>query len=118
MSEYRLEDELRGTLRREEPPAGFAAKILARTVGGPVLHVVPKRGRSWFQRPVGLAMAAALAALAIVPAVVVEQHRREQARGLKAKQELLTALAITREQFQQAKAKVQRATGEPAGEQR
>jgi hypothetical protein len=112
MSEHRLEDELRGALRHEEPPAGFAEKILAQTVGGPVLQVVPQRDRSWFQRPVGLAMAAALAAIAIVPAVIVEQHRREQERGLKAKQELLTALAITREQFQHAKAKVQRATGE------
>lgn len=118
MSEHRLEDELRGALRREEPPAAFAAKILAQTVGGPALQVVPQRGRLWFQRPVGLAMAAALAALAIVPAAIVEQHRREQERGLKAKQELLTALAITREQFQQAKAKVRNATGEPAGEQR
>ena len=112
MSEHRLEDELRGALRREEPPAGFAAKILAQTVGGPALHLVPQRGRSWFQRPVGLAMVAALAAMAIVPAVMVEQHRREQERGLKAKQELLTALAITRQQFQQAKARVERATGE------
>jgi hypothetical protein len=112
MSEHRLEDELRDALRREEPPTGFAAKILAQTVGGPALQVIPRRDRSWFQRPVGLAMAAALASLAIVPAAMVEQHRREQARGLKAKQELLTALAITREQFQQAKAKVQRATGE------
>ena len=116
MSEHRLEDELRDALRREEPPAGFAAKILAQTVGGPVLQpmlkMVPRRDRFWFQRPVGLAMAAALAAMAIVPAVIVEQHRREQERGLKAKRELLTALAITREQFQQAKAKVQRSTGE------
>ncbi|HVV44332.1 MAG TPA: hypothetical protein VHC72_03980 [Bryobacteraceae bacterium] len=112
MSEHRLEDALRDSLRREEPPAGFAAKILAQTVGGPTLHVVPRAARSWLQRPVGLAMAAAIAALAIVPAVVVEQHRREQERGLKAKQELLTALAITREQLQQAKARVERTTGE------
>ncbi len=112
MSEYRLEDELRGALRREEPPAGFAAKILAQTVGGPVLQVVTKRDRSWFQRPVGLALAAALATLAIVPAAIVEQRRREQERGLRAKQELLIALAITREQFQHAKVRVQRATGE------
>lgn len=112
MSEHRLEDALRDSLRREEPPAGFAAKILAQTVGSPALRVVPKRERSWFQRPMGLAMAAALAAIAIVPAVMVEQHRREQERGLKAKQEILTALTITREQFQQAKARVERATGE------
>jgi len=112
MSEHRLEDALRDSLRREEPPAGFAAKILAQTVGGPTLHVVPRRERSWFQRPMGLAMAAALAAMAIIPAVMVEQHRREQERGLKAKQDILTALAITREQFQQAKARVERATGD------
>jgi hypothetical protein len=111
MSEHRLEDELRGALRRENPPADFAAKILAQTVDAHALRVVPKRPPIW-QRPVGLAMAAAIAAMAIVPAVMVEQHRREQERGLKAKQELLTALTITREQFQQAKARVQQATGE------
>lgn len=112
MSEHRLEDALRDSLRREDPPAGFASKILAQTVGGPVLQVVPRRERSWLQRPIGLALAAALAAMAIVPAVVVEQRQREQARGLKAKQDILTALAITREQFRMAKEKVQRTTGE------
>ncbi len=110
MSEHRLEDALRDSLRREDPPAGFAAKILAQTVNAPALQVVPKR--PWFQRPIGLAMAAALAAMAIVPAVVVEQHRREQERGLKAKQEILMALTITREQFRLAKEKVTRTTGE------
>jgi hypothetical protein len=116
MSEQRLEDALRDALRREEPPVNFAAKILARTVGAPALQVAPKRTRIW-QRPAGLAVAAAIAAMAIVPAVMVEQHRREQERGLKAKQDILTALRITREQFQQAKERVARATGQRAGEQ-
>jgi hypothetical protein len=112
MSEHRLEDALRDSLRREDPPAGFAAKILAQTVETPALQVLPKRPRTWLRRPVGLALAAAVAAMAIVPAVMVEQHRREEARALKAKRDLLTALAITRQQFQQAKARVERTTGD------
>jgi hypothetical protein len=110
MSEHRFEDALRDSLRRTDPPADFAAKILAQTVDAPALQLVPRR--PWFQRPIGLALAAALAAMAIVPAVVVEQHRREQERGLKAKQDILTALAITREQFRRAKEKVTQTTGE------
>jgi hypothetical protein len=117
MSEERLEKALRDSLRREEPPADFAAKILAQTVGAPALQVVPKRARPWLLRPVGLALAAAITAIAIVPAVMVEQHRREEERGLRAKQDILTALAITREQFQQARAIVARTTGEQLGDE-
>lgn len=115
MSEERLHEALRESLRREQAPPDFAAKVLAKTSGkvaAPKLAVMPKRPKSWLQRPMTLALAAALAAMAIIPAVVVEQHRREEARGLKAKQDLLTALAITREQFRIAKEKVQRTTGE------
>lgn len=114
MSEEKLHEALRESLRREQAPPDFAAKVLAKTSGrvpAPKLSLIPKRPKSWMQRPVTLAVAAALAGLAIIPAVRVEQHRREQAAGLKAKQDLLTALAITREQFREAKEKIQRTTG-------
>ena len=114
MSEQRLEKVLRESLQREEAPPDFAAKILAQTVGAgssAKLSAVPRRPKSWLQKPVTLALAATLAAMAIVPAVVMDYRRREdEARGLKAKQDLMLALAITRDQFQQAKEKVQRTT--------
>jgi hypothetical protein len=112
MSEQRLEKVLRESLQREEAPPDFAAKILANTSAAPVkLSVVPDRPKSWLQKPVTLALAATLAAMAIIPAVVMDYRRREdEARGLKAKQDLILALAITRDQFRQVKEKVHRTT--------
>jgi hypothetical protein len=102
-----LEKQLRATLRRTAAPPDFAAKVLART-RAPLPF--PKPPRFWQRRPLTLAVAAALAGVAIVPAVILERERREEARGLKAKQDLLTALAITRGQLQQAREKVRRTT--------
>ncbi len=109
-----MEDLLRESLAAEQPPADFAAKILAKTTGAaprPALPIVAKKPTSWLQRRFTLALAATLAGLAIVPAVVLDyQQKQETARGLKAKQDLLTALAITRDQLQQAKEMVRRTT--------
>jgi len=111
-----LEDVLRESLRREAPPADFAAKVLAKAgaeAPRATLSVVAGNSakKPWQRRSFTLALAATLAAVAIVPAVVLDyQHKQEEARGLKAKQDLLTALAITRDQLQQAREKVRRTT--------
>ena len=114
MSEARLENVLRESLQREEAPPDFAAQVLAKTVesaSSPKVLVMPPAPKSWLQKPVTIALAATLAAMAIVPAVVMDYQRRdEEARGLKAKQDLMTALAITRDQFRQVKEKVHRTT--------
>ena len=63
----RLEDELRNALRREEPPEGFAARVLARAAATPE----PRRARAWtrvtrwFRAPV-FARAAMAGALCLV----------------------------------------------------
>jgi len=41
---------------------------------------------------------------------VLDYQRREEAKGLKAKQDLLTALAITRDQLQHAREEVRKNT--------
>lgn len=113
-----LEKALRGTLRRTAAPPDFAAKVLARTraplpftkLPGGALPGNPKLPKAWQRRPFVLAIAAALVGVAIIPPVVQEHQRREEARGLRAKQDLLTALAITRDQLQQAREKVRRTT--------
>jgi hypothetical protein len=108
-----LEKTLRASLRRTAAPPDFAAKVLARTrapLPFPQSPAGPKTAKSWVRRPFTLAVAAALAGVAIIPAVVQEHQRREEARGLKAKRDLLTALAITRGQLQQAREKVRRTT--------
>ena len=104
-TEEELEQALRASLRRSAPPPDFAAKVLAKTRK-------PANGSnmSWLRRPFTLAFAAALMAVAIIPAVVMDHERREAARGLKAKQDLLTALAITRDQLQHVRDEVRKNT--------
>jgi len=105
-----FDEELRSALRREPAPPDFAAKVLAKA-GTPAFPAgVSAVRKSWLQRPLTLALAATLAAVAIVPAVLLDYEHREQAKGLKAKRDLLTALAITRDQLQHAKEKVRRTT--------
>lgn len=104
-TDEQMEQALREALGRTAPPRDFAAKVLAKTRQ-------PARGSkmSWLRRPFTLALAAALMAVAIVPAVVVDRQHRETAKGLKAKQDLLTALAITRDQLQHARNEVRKNT--------
>ena len=100
-----FENALRETLQRESAPPDFAANVFAKA-GAPR----PVAVKPWPRRPWTLALAATLAAMAIVPAVVVDYQRREQEKGLKAKRDLLTALAITKDQLQLAREKVRRTT--------
>src|ERR1700742_4164026 len=100
MNDEQLEDALRGALRREPAPGDFAAKVLAKAGARPVRA-------AWFQRPMTLAMAAGLATIAIVPSAVLDYQRRERDRGMKAKQDLLVALSITRTQLQLARERIQ-----------
>jgi F0F1-type ATP synthase delta subunit len=102
MNEESLEKVLRESLRREVAPADFAAKVLAAARADSA-----KKPKPWIARPMALALAAAIGAMAIVPSVVLEYHRREEARGQQAKHDLLIALAITRNQLQQVRQKVQ-----------
>ena len=95
----RLEDELRNALRREEPPEGFAARVLARAAATP--EPGPARAwtrlRGWFRAPVfaRVAMAGALC-LAVVLGVHYEQRQQlERMRGEAAKRQLLLALRVT-----------------------
>jgi hypothetical protein len=100
-----LEQALRESLRRSAAPPHFTAKVLAKThqpAGGSRM--------SWMRRPFALALAAALMAVAIIPAVVLDHQHREAAKGLKAKQDLLMALAITRDQLQHARNEVRKNT--------
>lgn len=74
-----FEDDLRFALRREEPPAGFAGRVLARAKSsGPARH------SNW--------AAAAIAAGCLVSMGGFTYHQYE---GRKAKRELLLALEIT-----------------------
>lgn len=93
-----LEDDLRRALRREPAPPDFAAKVLARA-GKP--RTVP-----FWRRPAALPIAAVLTVTALIPASIYEY--RQQRRGIEARNQLLTALSITRAQLEQAKHMIER----------
>jgi hypothetical protein len=83
-----FEDDLRSALRREQPPADFAVRVVARTRPAP-------RRAPWF--------AAAIAASLLLGAVRYEYRQYE---GRKAKRELLLALQITESKLKIAQQKV------------
>jgi hypothetical protein len=95
----RLEDELRNALRREEPPQGFASRVLARAEAGPA----PRR---WFAWP-PLRWASAVTAVAVVAGgLSYERERRTRAEGERAKEQVLLALHITGSKLQFVKEKI------------
>jgi hypothetical protein len=104
----RLDNDLKIAFRRQEPPAGFADRVLARTRQ----QARPARGSwmSFFTTPlVRWAAAGALAAVLILGGVRyqhLQQGRRERAQGEVAKQQLMLALHIAGSKLQLAKARV------------
>jgi negative regulator of sigma E activity len=100
----RLDDELRNALRRQEPPEGFEARLMARLAREPrplsvqsrILSRVWEAISAWFQAPVfaRAALAGALCLL-VVCGVHYEQLQAERARGEAAKRQLLLALRVT-----------------------
>lgn len=100
-----FEDDLRAALRREQPPGGFAAKVLAAAARQDSVAAFP-----FWRRPAAWAVAAGFAAAAILPPAVLEYRHREEQRALEAKHELLSALSITRAKLRQTRERVHRAT--------
>jgi hypothetical protein len=90
MNEF--EDLLRRELRRREPPAGFAERVLAR---------LPEKKPAQHRWKPLLALAASLA---VATVGVAAGYRYHQAR--EAKQQLLLALEITAAKLEMAQAKV------------
>ena len=82
-----FEDDLRAALRREEPPADFAARVIARTRPAP-------RRSAW------------VAAIAACLLAGLGSFEYQQYEGRKAKRELLLALQITGSKLNIAQQKV------------
>jgi hypothetical protein len=98
-----FEDDLRQALRREPAPSGFAARVLAETV------VRDPRVLPFWRRPLTLALAAALALGVLLPPGIYEYQQRQ--RGIRARNQVFAALAITRTQLKQAKDKIKVSPG-------
>jgi hypothetical protein len=98
----RLEDELRNAMRREQPPEGFAERVLVATK-----ETKQRAGFSIFAWR-GLRWALAGAMCLVLAAAGIEYRKaQEQARGEAAKTQLMLALRITGNKLQFAQAKVQ-----------
>lgn len=96
-----LENDLKRALRRESPPAGFAARVMAR-----IEQPEPRR------RPVWWRAAAASVTLAVLLGGYTTHRVVEQRRGERAKEELLKAMSIASEKVRYAQQEV-RAIGSP-----
>ena len=120
--QHDFDRELKKALRREDPPADFAGRVLARIQSAPARP--PQRGealRDFFLFP-GLrwAAAAALCLLVAIGAVAYRRHQRTvQERALQqgemARAQVLLALRITSSKLNVALREVRRAD-EPARE--
>ena len=93
-----LDDELRHVLRRESPPAGFAARVAQRAAHG---QSPPRRFTRWL---VAAALVAAIAGGLEYRQVVTA--RAERAAGEAAKAQVIQALRITAGKLQIVRAKV------------
>lgn len=86
-----LEDDLRAALRREPAPQDLAHAILAKTQ------------RHTTVRTLALPLAAAIGALALLPAAW--QYRQHE-QALAAKDQLIEALSVTRTQLEHTQEKI------------
>lgn len=97
-----LERELRQALRRKEPSAGFAARVVAS-----LPQERPSRWLLWIHQPAFRWAAAAVVLVAIVTGSVAYRHHQEElARGRAARQQLILALRITGTKLQLAQQRV------------
>jgi predicted LPLAT superfamily acyltransferase len=105
-----LDQELKNALRREEPPADFAERVLAR------LQTVPAPQPSWgetlrhfFRFPaLRWATTGALCMGLLVGVVAYRRHQQTVAQGENAREQVMLALHITSSKLNVAFRQVQR----------
>ena len=91
-----LDNELKHALRRESPPAGFASRVMLR-----IEEAEPRRSRpAWWRA------AAASVTLALLLGGYTTHRVLEQRKGLRAKEEVLRAMAIASEKVRYAQQEV------------
>jgi len=90
----RLEDALRNALRREDPPPGFAERVMNR-VAEAGTETARGRWSNWFRLP-ALRLAAACVLCALLATGLVHRYqRRAEARREAAHREFILAMRIT-----------------------
>ncbi len=102
----RLDDALREALRREEPPEGFAGRVMAR------IEARKERAGAWdglmaAWRGPRLRWAGALAGAVLLIGTAAYQET-QRAEGEQAKRQVMLALRITGAKLDLARARIQR----------
>lgn len=92
------DEELRGALRRQTPPAGFADRVLGQT-----REIARRRRRLLVWRWT----AAAAAVVTLTVGATIYERQVRQAEGIRAKEEVLLALRVTGVKLRSAQSQVQ-----------
>jgi hypothetical protein len=94
----RLEDDLRHTLARCEPPAGFTERVMSR--------LSPARNRRWSHSRFAAAAAAVLVSILGGGAYQYQRTEKMRQEGERAKAELVFALEVASVKLQETRTKV------------
>ncbi|HET9176953.1 MAG TPA: hypothetical protein VFQ24_01180 [Terriglobia bacterium] len=109
-----LDDELRGLLRRKEPPAGFAERVMSRLETEPRRLTLVQRRFALFRGPVlRWAVAAVVVCVAVMAGILRYQHQQQKrAQAERASRQAILALRITNEQIDAALVRAQHVTAQ------
>lgn len=109
-----LDDELRGLLRRKEPPAGFTERVMSRLETKPPRLTPVQRRSASFRWPVlRWAVATAVVCVAVIAGTVRYQHQQQmRAQAERASRQAILALRITNEQLDAALSRAQHVTAQ------
>jgi negative regulator of sigma E activity len=116
-----FEDELHRALRRIDPPAGFADRVMARVQQEPtaqpglawLLALLRRWQQSWSWQRSALAFAATAAVAVLAISFVIwrqNRAREEQRQGELARAQVMQALHVTSVKLHRVRSKVRQAT--------
>ena len=107
-----LDDELRNVLRRKEPPAGFAERVMAHLETTPRRMTLGLRVSAFFARPMlRWAVVATMVCVVAIAGIVRYQHKQQvRAQAERASQQAILALRITNEEIDAALQRAQYVT--------
>jgi hypothetical protein len=106
-----LDDELQNLLKRQEPPEGFAERVLERLGTTPPQRSLIQRIAGLWRRSVLRWVAVAAACLLVVAGVARYQHQqRERAQAEQASRQAILALEIASAELNTALEQAQRIT--------
>jgi hypothetical protein len=107
-----LDDELRNVLRRKEPSAGFAERVMARLETTPRSMTLVHRVSALFARPMlRWALVATVVCVVVVASIFRYQHQQQtRAQAERASQQAILALRITNEEIDAALERAQYVT--------